>query len=82
MLADELAKRGEAFDLRRHVERGRRLVEDEDVGLGDHRHRRHDALQLAARHLMRIAAADRLGARQVEFAEKLIASRARLANAS
>ena len=34
VLADELAKRRQALDLRRHVERRGRLVEDEDVGLG------------------------------------------------
>ena len=55
VLADELAERGEAFDLGRHVKRGGRLVEDENVGLGDHRHRRHHALELSAGNLMRIA---------------------------
>ena len=55
MLPDELAEGGEAFDLSRHVERGGRLVEDENVGLGDHRHRRHHALELSAGNLMRIA---------------------------
>ena len=69
--ANELAKRGEALDLRRHVERGGRLVEDQDVGLGDHRHRRHHPLQLAAGDLMGIARADRLGARQIELPEKV-----------
>ena len=70
VLADELAEGGEAFDLRRHVERGRRLVEDQDVGLGDHRHRRHHALQLAAGHLVGIARADRLGIGQIELSEQ------------
>ena len=71
VLANEFAKRGEALDLRRHVERGGRLVEDQNVGLGDHRHRRHHALQLPAGDLMGIARADRLRARQIELPEKV-----------
>ena len=78
VLADELAESGEAFDLGRHVERGGRLVEDEDVGLGDHRHRRHHALELAAGNLMRIARPDRLRARQIELLEQADRFRARL----
>ena len=70
MLADELAEGGETFDLGRHVERGGRFVEDEDVGLGDHRHRRHHPLKLSAGNLMGIARADRLGARQIELLEQ------------
>ena len=78
MLADELAEGGEAFDLGRHVERRGRLVEDQNIGLGDHRHRRHHALKLAAGHLMRVARADRLRARQIELFEQADRFRARL----
>ena len=78
MLADELAEGGEAFDLGRHVERRGRLVEDQNIGLGDHRHRRHHALKLSAGHLMRVARADRLRARQIELFEQADRFRARL----
>ena len=74
MLANELAEGGEALDLSGHVKRGCRLVEDEDVGLGDHRHRRHHALELSAGNLMRIARAERLRARQIELPEQADAS--------
>ena len=67
-LADQLAEGGEALDLRGHVERGRRLVEDEDVGLGDHRHRGHQRAAAVRRNLVRIAEADGFGVRQVELA--------------
>ena len=77
-LADELAESGETFDLGRHVERGGRFVKDEDVGLGDHRHRRHHPLQLAAGNLMGIARADRLRARQIELLEETDRFRPRL----
>ena len=79
MLADELTESGEAFDLSRHVKRGGRLIEDENVGLGDHRHRRHHALELSAGNLMRIARPDRLRARQIELLEQADRFRARLA---
>ena len=44
-------------DLRLHgdVERGGRLVRDQQIGLVGERHRDHDALTLAAGQLMRIA---------------------------
>ena len=70
MLADQLAEGGEAFDLRRHVKRRGRLVKDQNIGLGDHRHRRHHALKLSAGNLMRITRADRLGTRQIELFEQ------------
>ena len=45
-------------DLRldRHVERGRRLVGDQKLGLGQERHGDHDALAHAAGELVRIVA--------------------------
>ena len=78
VLADELAESGEAFDLSGHVKRGGRLIEDENVWLGDHRHRRHDALELSAGNLMGIAGPDRLRARQIELLEQADRFRARL----
>ena len=44
----------EYLRLRRHVERGGRLVGDQDVGLERERHRDHRALPLAAGDLVRI----------------------------
>ena len=51
----------EDLALDRHVERGRRLVGDQQLGLAGQRHRDHHALLLAARHLVRIAASRRFG---------------------
>ncbi len=70
MPPDEFAEGGEAFDLGRYVKGGGRLIEDENVGPGDHRHRRHHALKLSAGNLMRIARSDRLRARQIELLEQ------------
>ncbi len=78
VLADELAKGGEAFDLRRYVQGGRRLVEDQNVRLGDHRHRRHHALQLSAGDLMRITPADGVGTRKIKLLEQCHRGGARL----
>jgi S-formylglutathione hydrolase FrmB len=57
-LLDDVADRRQHLDLGGHVERGGRLVEDDQVGPAGHGHRGHGALQLAARHLVRIAEAD------------------------
>ena len=46
----------EDLRLNGHVERGRRLVGDEQIGLVGERHGDHDALALAARELVRIGA--------------------------
>ncbi len=70
-LLDGALDGGENVDLRGHVERRRRLVEDDQVGLRAKRHRSHRPLQLAAGDLVRIAAAERLGRRKPEHAEKL-----------
>ena len=56
----------EDLRLRGHVERGRRLVGDQQVGVVDERHRDHHALAHAARELVRVvvdAAARRAGCR-------------------
>ena len=43
----------------------------ETSGPAAHRHGGHDALELPARHLMRVAAADRIGVRELQDAEEL-----------
>jgi hypothetical protein len=50
-------------DLRldRHVERGRRLVGDQQAGLAGQRHRDHHALAHAARELVRVVLQAALG---------------------
>ena len=47
----------EDLRLRRHVETGRRLVEDDELRIAGERHRDHHALLLPARELVRILAA-------------------------
>jgi hypothetical protein len=64
-LLDDVADGGQHLDLGRDVERGGRLIEDDEVGAAGHRHRRHRALQLPARDLVRIAEADLVGVRQL-----------------
>ncbi len=59
-------------DLRLYgdVERGRRLVRDEEVGLVGERHGDHDALALPAGKLMRIGAEPRLGVWNADLGEE------------
>ncbi len=59
-------------DLRLHgdVERGRRLVGDEQIGLVGERHGDHDALALAAGKLMRIGAEPGLGIGDADLVEE------------
>ena len=47
--------------LRRHVERRRRFVRDQQVRLGHHRHRDHSPLPHPAGHLERVGAKGPLG---------------------
>ena len=58
-LLDVLQQRDE-LGLHRDIERGGRLVGDQEIGLVGERHGDHDALALAARELMRIAVEPRL----------------------
>ena len=78
-LVDGALDRREHVDLGGHVERGRRLVEDDEVGLRAERHRRHRALQLAARDLVRIAVAERVRDGKAEHAEELARAQLRVA---
>ena len=59
----QFAHQVEDLGLDRHVERGGRLVRDQQLGVARHRHRDHHALAHAARELVRIGvrAALRLG---------------------
>ena len=53
-LVAQVAHQVEDLGLDRHVERGRRLVGDEQLGLAGERHRDHHPLRHAARHLVRV----------------------------
>ena len=76
--------RGQVLDQRddagfdRHVERGRRLVEDQEARVRQERHGDDDALLLAAGELMRIGAHDALGVGQAHGLDHVERSCARL----
>jgi len=59
-LLDELLHEGQDLRLDRHVERARRLVRDEELGLFRERHRDHHPLAHPARQLVGIEVEDRL----------------------
>ena len=61
---------GQHVKLGGHVQRRRRLVEDDQIGARAQRHRRHRPLQLPARDLMRIAVAEMVGVGQAKRGEK------------
>ncbi len=61
LVGDEGQQQGEDLGLDRDVERGRRLVGDEQAWATGQRHRDGDALPLAAGELMGVAVDDRLG---------------------
>ena len=56
----------EHLDLRGDVKKAGGLVQEQQVRLGAKRHGRHQPLQLAARHLVRIAAAEPVGVGQFQ----------------
>jgi hypothetical protein len=64
--------------LRRHVQRRRRLVGDDDLRVVDQRHRDHHALTHAARELVRIVVDPGVGARDLDLFEHLDRALARL----
>ena len=68
-------------DLRLHrdVERGGRLVGDQQIGLVGERHRDHHALALAARQLVRIAREPACGIGDADLGQQLDDARARRA---
>ena len=61
----------EHLGLDGRVERGRRLVEDQQRRLGGERHRDHDALEHPARELVRIAVHDAAGVGDPDLLEHL-----------
>ena len=67
---DELAQEIEDLRLNRHVECGRRLVGDEELGLAGKGHRDHDPLAHAAGELVRVVAVPRLRVRDADLREK------------
>ena len=69
-VADGVLDGRQHVDLRGHVERGGRLVEDDQVRLGAERHGGHDALQLPAGHLVREALADVFRVGKAELLEQ------------
>ena len=74
----QLAHQLEDLRLRRHVERGRRLVRDQQVGVVDQRHRDHHALPHAARELVRVVVDPLAGLRDPHLAERRHGAVARL----
>ena len=67
--AAELGHRLEDHRLRGHVETGRRLVEHQHLGLGQERHGQRDALHLAARQLVGVAAEELVVAGQAHLGQ-------------
>ena len=65
----QVGEQAQDLRLHEHVERGDRLVEHDDLGLQRERTRDRDALALAARELVRVAADER--ARQRHLVEQL-----------
>ncbi len=79
-LALEVLDQLEDLRLHGHVERGRRLVADQDGRVVDERHRDHRALAHAARELVRVVARPAVGVRDPDVLEELDArARARSA---
>ena len=66
MLTDNFFKRLQYFDLRGHVERRGGFVQHHQVWLAAERHRCHQALQLTAGNLVRVAKADAIGVGKFE----------------
>ena len=75
----QLAEQLQDLRLHRHVERGRRLVGDEQVGLVGERHGDHHALALAAGELVRIGAEPALRVADADLRRAARASAARAA---
>ncbi len=61
----------EDLGLNRHVERGRRFVRDQDLGVTHERHRDHDPLAHAARQLMGVVVDALLGVGNADQAQHL-----------
>ena len=74
-LALQLAQQLEDLRLHRHVQRRRRLVGDQQLGLAGKRHRDHHALAHAARELVRILVEPALGRGDADLLEQLDGAR-------
>ena len=75
-----VAQRGDEVEHLRldgRVERGRRLVEDQQLRVDRERHRDHDALRHAARELVRVAAQHRAGVGDLDAAQRRLGPFAR-----
>ena len=69
VLGLQLLHQPQDLRLRGHVERGRRLVGDQDLRVVDQRHRDHHALAHAARELVRVVVDALVGARDLDLLE-------------
>ena len=69
-LGGEALEQRDDLRLDRHIERGGRLVGDQQARLGGERERDHHALAHAAGELVRIVVVARLRARDADFAEQ------------
>ena len=74
----ELADQRQDLRLDRHVERRRRLVRDQQVGVARERHRDHHALAHAARELVRVVVDAPLRLRDADGVEQLDRAAARV----
>ena len=81
VLAPEALQERDDLRLHRDVERGRRLVGDDELGLGAERERDHDALAHAAGELVRIAVDAPLRRRDADLGEQRDRALARAAPA-
>ncbi len=79
LLGDELAQQVEDLRLDRHVERGRRLVGDQDLRLAGEGHGDHRALAHAPRELVRVVAEPLVRARDADAVDELGGAILRLA---
>ena len=70
-LLDDVADGRQHLDLGSHVERRRRLIENDQVGPAGQGHGGHGALQLPARYLVRIPESDDVGERHLEPGEQI-----------
>ena len=77
----EAGEQLEDLALDRDVERGRRLVGDQQLGLAGERHRDHDALLLAAGELVRVRRQAPLRLGHADLGEQRFGARDRLAPA-
>ena len=71
-LAPEIVDQAEDLALGGDIERGRRLVRDQQRGLVRHRHRDHDALALASGEFERIAIGKQGRVRQADLGQELL----------